>query len=122
MLREMLKSKIHRATITDANLNYEGSITLDPVLMRLADIREFEKVQVVDLNNGARFETYCIAGKPESGVVCINGAAARLVHIGDLVIIMTFTTISDADSQGFAPKVVKVDSGNRPEGVAGNNG
>ena len=122
MLREMLKSKIHRATVTDANLNYEGSITLDPVLMRLSDIREFEKVQVVNLNNGERFETYCITGKPESGVVCINGAAARLVHIGDLVIIMAFTTIADSDAEGFSPKVVKVDSDNKPQGVAGKNG
>ncbi len=122
MLREMLKSKIHRATITDANLNYEGSITLDPVLMRLANIREHEKVQVVNLNNGERFETYCITGKPESGEVCINGAASRLVQIGDIAIIMAFTMISDSDSEGFAPKVVKVDSKNKPQGMAGDNG
>jgi len=122
MQREMLKSKIHRATVTDANLSYEGSITLDPVLMRLADIREHEKVQVVDLNNGARFETYCITGKPDSGVVCINGAAARLAQIGDMVIIMAFTWIADADAEGFSPKVVKVDSANKPQGMAGNNG
>jgi aspartate 1-decarboxylase len=114
MLREMLKSKIHRATITDANLNYAGSVTIDPVLMRLADIREWEKVQIVNLNNGARFETYCIRGKPESGEICINGAAARLAHIGDLAIIMAFTWISDAESQGFRPKVVKVDAKNQP--------
>jgi len=118
MLREMLKSKIHRATITDANLNYEGSITLDPVLMRLADILEHEKVQVVNLNNGERFETYCITGKPESGDVCINGAASRLVQIGDMVIIMAFTTISDDEADGFAPKVVRVDSKNKPLGMA----
>ena len=82
MLREILKSKIHRATVTDANLNYTGSITIDPVLMSLADIREYEKVNIVNINNGARFETYAISGKPESGEVCVNGAAARLVHVG----------------------------------------
>jgi aspartate 1-decarboxylase len=113
MLREILKSKIHRATITDANLNYAGSITIDPVLMRLADIREYEKLQVVDLNNGARFETYCIRGKPESGEICVNGAAARLVHIGDLAIIMAYTWLSDAELEGFSPKVVKVDVKNQ---------
>ncbi len=114
MLRELLKSKIHRAVITDADLNYAGSITIDPVLMRMADLREHEKVQVVDLNNGARFETYCILGKPESGEVCINGAAARLVHVGDIAIIMAFTWLSDLESEGFSPKVVKVDAKNRP--------
>src|SRR6185295_2200335 len=118
MLGEMLKSKIHRATITDANLNYEGSISLDPVLMRLADIRENEKVQVVNLNNGARFETYCIVGKPESGEVCINGAASRLVQIGDIAIIMAFTWLTEAEVEGFNPKVVKVDVKNRPQGMA----
>ena len=119
MLRELLKSKIHRAVITDADLNYPGSITIDPVLMRLADIREHEKVQVVDLNNGNRFETYCIPGQPESGEICINGAAARLVHIGDIAIIMAFTWISDSESTGFSPKVVAVDAKNRPQRLAG---
>ena len=114
MLRQMLKSKIHRATITDANLNYEGSVTLDPVLMRLVDVRENEKVQIVNLNNGARFETYCITGKPGSGEVCINGAASRLVQIGDIAIIMAFTWLSDAELEGFQPRVIKVDSKNRP--------
>src|SRR5690606_7113246 len=80
MLREILKSKIHRATVTDANLSYEGSITIDPELMALSDIEEYEKVQVVDLNNGERFETYCIRGQnPGSGEICVNGAASRLV-------------------------------------------
>jgi aspartate 1-decarboxylase len=116
MLREILKSKIHRATVTDANLSYEGSITIDPALMALSDIREFEKVQVVNLNNGARFETYCIRGKkPESGEICVNGAASRLVQIGDVVIIMAFTWLDDAASAGFAPKVVKVTAENRPQ-------
>jgi aspartate 1-decarboxylase len=115
MLREMLKSKVHRATITDANLNYEGSITVDPVLMELADIRENEKVHVVNINNGARFETYCIRGKPGSGVVCVNGAASRLVQIGDLVIVMTFTWLTAAELEGFTPKVVKVDAKNHAQ-------
>ena len=113
----MLKSKIHRATITDANLNYEGSITLDPALMALSDIRENEKLQVVNLNNGARFETYCIRGKkPESGEVCINGAASRLVQIGDIAIIMAFTWLEEAELEGFTPKTVRVDGKNRPLG------
>lgn len=116
MLREILKSKIHRATVTNANLNYQGSITLDPALMALADIREYEKVQVVNLNNGARFETYCIRGKrPESGEICVNGAASRLVEIGDLIIVMAFTWLSDADLEGFSPKIAKVNAENRPK-------
>lgn len=115
MLREILKSKIHRATVTDANLSYEGSISVDPALMALADIREFEKVQVVNLNNGARFETYCIRGKKSgSGEICVNGAASRLVQIGDLVIIMAFTWLADADSANFSQKVVKVTTDNQP--------
>jgi aspartate 1-decarboxylase len=116
MLREILKSKIHRATVTDANLAYEGSITIDPALMALADIREFEKVQVVDLNNGSRFETYCIRGKkPGNGEICVNGAASRLVQIGDLVIIMAFTWLSDADLENFSQKIVKVTAENLPK-------
>jgi aspartate 1-decarboxylase len=116
MLREILKSKIHRATVTDANLSYEGSITIDPALMALADIREYEKVQVVNLNNGARFETYCIRGKkPESGEICVNGAASRLVQIGDLVIIMAFTWLNDAEQEGFSPQIAKVNAENRPK-------
>jgi len=116
MLREILKSKIHRATVTDANLNYTGSITIDPVLMRLADIREYEKVHVVNINNGARFETYAILGKPESGEVCVNGAAARLVHVGDIVIIMTFAHLDDREMESHSPKVLKVDAKNVPAG------
>ena len=80
MYRDILKSKIHRATVTDANLNYNGSITIDPILLKLADIEEFEKVQVVNINNGQRFDTYAIKGKPEAGEICVNGAAARLVR------------------------------------------
>ncbi|HLU69997.1 MAG TPA: aspartate 1-decarboxylase [Fibrobacteria bacterium] len=116
MLREILKSKIHRATVTDANLSYEGSITIDPELMALSDIEEYEKVQVVDLNNGERFETYCIRGQnPGSGEICVNGAASRLVQIGDLVIIMAFTWLEDDARRTFSPKVVKVTPENRPK-------
>ena len=116
MIREILKSKIHRATVTDANLRYEGSITIDPALMALADIKEFEKVQVVNINNGERFETYVIRGKnPESGEICVNGAASRLVQIGDIVIVMAFTWLKDEEQTGFSPKVVKVDAENRPK-------
>jgi aspartate 1-decarboxylase len=116
MLREILKSKIHRATVTDANLSYEGSITIDPALMALSDIKEYEKVQVVNLNNGSRFETYCIRGKkPGSGEICVNGAASRLVQIGDLVIIMAFTWLEDAALETFSQKVVKVTGENQPK-------
>jgi aspartate 1-decarboxylase len=114
MLREVLKSKIHRATITDANLNYNGSITIDPVLLKLADIREFEKVHIVNVNNGQRFETYAILGKPESGEICVNGAAARLVHVGDVIIIMTFAHMDAKELEAHHPKIVKVDGKNIP--------
>jgi aspartate 1-decarboxylase len=114
MLREVLKSKIHRATITDANLNYNGSITIDPVLLKLADIQEFEKVYIVNVNNGQRFETYAIVGKPESGEICVNGAAARLVHVGDVIIIMTFAHLDAKELAVHSPKIVKVDGKNLP--------
>ncbi len=114
MLRDVLKSKIHRATVTDANLNYNGSITIDPVLLKLADILEFEKVSIVNLNNGQRFDTYAIAGKPESGEVCLNGAAARLVHVGDIVIIMTYAMMDAKELASHKPKIIKVDGKNYP--------
>ncbi len=117
MLRDVLKSKIHRATITDANLNYNGSITIDPVLLKLADIIEFEKVSVVNLNNGQRFDTYTIAGKPESGEICVNGAAARLVHVGDVVIIMTFAMMEPQELTAHKPRIIKVDGKNFPLGA-----
>ncbi|MHB8593739.1 MAG: aspartate 1-decarboxylase [Acidimicrobiales bacterium] len=110
MRRRMMKSKIHRATVTDANLEYVGSISLDPELMLLADIREWEQVAVLDIDNGARFETYAIVGNP--GEVCLNGAAARLVHRGDKVIVITYAEYEEAELQGFAPKVVHVDATN----------
>jgi aspartate 1-decarboxylase len=111
MRRRMMKSKIHRATVTDANLDYVGSISLDPELMRLADIREFEQVAVLDIDNGARFETYAILGGP--GEVCLNGAAARLVHRGDKVIVITYADYEDSELSSFVPRVVHVDFTNR---------
>jgi aspartate 1-decarboxylase len=111
MRRRMMKSKIHRATVSDANLNYVGSISLDPELMRLADILEWEQVTVVDIDNGARFETYAILGQP--GDVCLNGAAARLVHRGDKVIIITYADYERDELEGFEPTIVHVDRANR---------
>ncbi|HVM55499.1 MAG TPA: aspartate 1-decarboxylase [Acidimicrobiales bacterium] len=112
MRRRMMKSKIHRATVTGADLHYIGSISLDPDLMALADIREHEQVAVLDIDNGARFETYAIVG--ETGEVCLNGAAARLVAPGDRVIVITYADYEDAELDGFEPTVVHVDTDNRP--------
>jgi aspartate 1-decarboxylase len=109
--RRMMKSKIHRARVTDANLHYVGSITLDTQLMKLADIREWEQVQVVDIDNGARFETYAIPGG--TGDVCLNGAAARLVQPGDRVIIITYGDYDEAELDDYEPRVVHVDASNR---------
>jgi aspartate 1-decarboxylase len=106
----MMKSKIHRATVTDANLNYVGSITLDTRLMELADIREWEQVAVLDIDNGARFETYVIPGGP--GEICLNGAAARLVHPGDKVIVITYADYDESEIEGFQPAIVHVDEQN----------
>ncbi len=111
MRRRMMKSKIHRATVTDANLNYVGSISLDTDLMRRADILEWEQVAVLDIDNGARFETYAIPG--EAGQVCLNGAAARLVHPGDKVIVITYADYDNADLDDFSPAIVHVDGRNR---------
>lgn len=110
MRRRMMKSKIHRAVITDAHLDYIGSISLDPELMDLADIMVGEQVQIVDIDNGARFETYAIEGR--AGEVCLNGAAARLVHPGDKVIIITYADYDAVELQSYAPRVVHVDSNN----------
>ena len=112
MRRRMMKSKIHRATVTGADLHYVGSISLDPLLMELSDIREWEQVAVLDIDNGARFETYAIVG--ELGEVCLNGAAARLVQPGDRVIVITYAEYEDAELDGFEPTVVHVDTENRP--------
>ena len=111
MRRRMMKSKIHRATVTDAHLDYVGSVSLDPELMELADILVGEQVQIVDIDNGARFETYAIAGQP--GEVCLNGAAARLVHPGDKVIVITYAEYDTEELEVYAPRVVHVDDDNR---------
>ncbi|HET9076957.1 MAG TPA: aspartate 1-decarboxylase [Acidimicrobiales bacterium] len=111
MRRRMLKSKIHRATVTEADLNYIGSISLGPELMQAADILENEQVAVLDIDNGARFETYAIVGRP--GQVCLNGAAARLVQPGDKVIIITYADYEAAELEAYRPTVVHVDEENR---------
>src|SRR5690554_4735372 len=113
MQRLMCKSKIHRATVTDADLNYEGSITIDEELMEAADLLPYEKVQIVNNNNGARFETYIIKGKRASGTICLNGAAARLVQPGDIVIIISYATMDETEVKTFKPRVVSVDAANR---------
>ena len=113
MFRTMYKSKIHRATVTDANLNYVGSITLDRDLMDAADIYENEKVQIVNNNNGARFETYVIPGERGSGTVCLNGAAARLSHPGDIIIIISYGMFEDKEAREIKPAAVLVDENNK---------
>ena len=114
MNRQMLKSKIHRATVTDANLHYVGSITVDRDLMDLADLLEYEQVAEVDIDNGARLETYVITGERGSGDICLNGAAARLVSPGDRVIVISYAEYDQAELEGYAPTIVHVDRGNQP--------
>ena len=111
MLRTMMKSKIHRATVTGADVDYVGSVTLDPELMRLADLQEFEQVHVLDIDNGARFETYAMRGAP--GDVILNGAAARLVEPGDKVIVITYAQYDEGELAAYAPQIVHVDAENR---------
>ena len=113
MFRSMLKSKIHRATVTDADLDYVGSITIDADLMRAADLLPHEHVHVLDVTNGARLETYVIPGEPGSGVIGINGAAAHLVHPADVVIIVSYASVPDVDASTWLPTVVHVDEANR---------
>ncbi len=113
MRRQMLKSKIHRATLTGSDLNYIGSITVDAELLEAADILEHEWVHVLDIDNGARFETYTIAGPRGSGDVQVNGAAARLVHTGDKVIVVSYASYDDAELEAYEPRVVHVDGDNR---------
>ncbi|HCS60123.1 MAG TPA: aspartate 1-decarboxylase [Microbacterium sp.] len=112
MRRTMLKSKIHRATITGSDLNYVGSITIDPDLLEAADVLAHEQVHVVDVDNGARFETYTIAGERGSGVIQVNGAAARLVHSGDTIIVISYADYSREDLETYEPVVVHVDRAN----------
>jgi aspartate 1-decarboxylase len=114
MRRSLFKSKIHRATVTDADLAYEGSVTIDAELMRAADILPYERVQLWDVSNGSRLETYALEGEPGSGVVCVNGAAAHHVRPGDVVIIATFAEAeSEAEARAWKPTVVRVDAANR---------
>ena len=113
MLREFLESKIHRATVTDANLEYVGSITIDETLMVAAGMKEWQKVEILDVNNGERFQTYIIKGAPGSGVICLNGAAARKVQKGDKVIIVTYTMLTEEEISSHEPKIVIVDDNNK---------
>ena len=112
MMRIMMKSKIHRATVTQADLDYVGSVTLDAALMEAADLLEGEQVAIVDITNGARIETYAIPGPAGTGGIGINGAAAHLVHPGDLVIIMSYALVTDAEARALEPKIVHVDEVN----------
>lgn len=109
----MLKSKIHRATVKQAEIDYVGSITVDPVLMEAAGILEYEKVAVVDVTNGARLETYTISGEPGSGMICLNGAAAKLIEKDDIVIIMAYAQMDEQEAKAYRPKVVFVDGDNK---------
>ena len=111
-MRLMLKSKIHRAYVTEANINYEGSITIDRKLLQEADILPYERVHVLNVNNGARFTTYAIEGEEGSGVICLNGAAARLAVIGDVVIIISYSYVSDEEAKNIKPKIIHVNTRN----------
>ena len=113
MFIHLLKSKIHRARVTEAELNYVGSITIDEELLEAAGILENEKVQVVDINNGERFETYAITGERGSGTICLNGAAARLVQVGDVIIIMSYALMEPEEARQYKPKVIFPDANNR---------
>ena len=113
MRLNVFKSKIHRCRVTEANLNYEGSVTIDADLMEAADILPHEQVQVLNVNNGERFDTYAIRGPRGSGVICLNGPAARLAHVGDLVIILTYASMEREELERHTPRVVMVDDRNR---------
>lgn len=117
MFRTMMKAKLHRATVTEANLNYVGSITIDEDLLDLVDLLPNEKVQIVNNNNGARLETYIIPGPRGSGVICLNGAAARLVHPGDIVIIIAYAMMTEEEARKHQPKIAILDSANKPVNV-----
>ena len=120
MLRTILQGKIHRARVTEANVDYEGSITIDTTLLRAAGILPYEMVHVLDVDNGARLQTYAIEGAPDSGEICMNGAAARLIHRGDTVIILSYVHMEEGEARSFRPHLVYVDAANRiARGVAG---
>ena len=113
MLQEFISSKIHRATVTDANLNYVGSITIDETLMKASKIKEWQKVDILDINNGERFHTYVIKGKADSGMICLNGAAARKVQPGDKVIIVSYASLDPEELENYQPTIVMVDENNK---------
>ena len=113
MLLNMLKAKIHRATVTEANLNYVGSITIDKTLLQKSGILPGERVQIVNNNNGSRLETYVIEGEPDSGVICLNGAAARLVQPGDIVIIIAYCFVDEKEARELKPKILILDENNK---------
>ena len=117
MVRTVCKSKLHRATVTEANVQYAGSITLDADLMKAAGLVPYEQVHVVDIDNGSRLVTYCIEGAAGSGTVCVNGAAARLIAAGDKVIVIAYAQVTEAELEGFAPKIVLLDEHNRIQEV-----
>ena len=112
MLQEFISSKIHRATVTDANLNYVGSITIDETLMKASKIKEWQKVDILNINNGERFHTYVIKGKSDSGMICLNGAAARKVQKGDRVIIVSYGYFSENELKNHKPTIVQIDDDN----------
>lgn len=114
MYREMCKSKIQTATVTETNLYYQGSVTIDKALMEAGDILEYEKVQILNVNNGQRIETYAIEGERGSGIICLNGAAARWAHHGDKVIIISYCLVEEGRAKNWRPKIVLVDENNRP--------
>ncbi len=122
MRRIMFKSKIHRATVTGADLNYEGSITIDSELLKLADIYPYEKVDIYNITNGERFSTYVIPGEAGSGEICLNGAAARKVQKGDIVIIVSYCELTEEEIKEFSPTVVLVDEENRPVKISKTSG
>lgn len=119
MRRWMMKSKIHRAVVTQADLNYEGSITIDERLMEAADLKEYEMVQVYNIMNGERFETYVIKGERDSGVICLNGAAARKVAVGDRIIIVSYADYDEEELREHRPRIVVVDDANRIKYIKG---
>ncbi|HHT9118517.1 MAG TPA: aspartate 1-decarboxylase [Candidatus Hypogeohydataceae bacterium YC38] len=114
MYREMCKSKIQTATVTETNLYYQGSVTIDKALTEAGDILEYEKVQILNVNNGQRIETYVIEGERDSGTICLNGAAARWAHPGDKVIIISYCLVEEGRAKNWRPKIVLVDESNRP--------
>ena len=117
MLRTVCKSKIHGATVTEANIHYTGSLTVDAQLMKAADLAPYEQVHVVDITNGARLVTYCIEGAPGSGTICVNGAAARLIAAGDQIIVISYAHLTPAEMDAFSPKIVMVDGRNQIQQV-----